>query len=107
MYGHGAIKPSASINGMTLQVSSVPPLNVQSVIVMAISMPTMDAKLMPIAVLDAIILADQYFNLAQLSDNLFELVSLDSHNLILNLLIIPTDQISGGGPKIWIVFYKA
>lgn len=82
---------------MTLQVSSVPPLNVQSVIVMAISMPTMDAKLMPIAVLDAIILADQYFNLAQLSDNLFGLVSLDSHHLLLRLLTIPVDQSMGGG----------
>ena len=42
-------------------------------------------------------LPDQYFNLAQLGDNLFELVSLDSHHLLLRLLTIPVDQFSGGG----------
>ncbi|HBK77622.1 MAG TPA: hypothetical protein DDZ73_14840, partial [Gammaproteobacteria bacterium] len=36
-------------------------------------------------------------NLTQLGDNLFGLVSLDSHNLILRLLTIPVDQFSGGG----------
>ena len=42
-------------------------------------------------------LADQYFNLAQLGDNLFGLVSLDSLNLILRLVTIPVDQLGGGG----------
>ena len=42
-------------------------------------------------------LADQYFNLAQLGDNLFGLVSLDSLNLILRLLTIPVAQLGGGG----------
>jgi hypothetical protein len=44
-------------------------------------------------------LADKHFSLTQLGDNLFGLVSLDSHNLILRLLTIPVDQFSGGGSQ--------
>jgi len=42
-------------------------------------------------------LPDKHFNLAQISNNLLGLVSLDFHNLILRLLTIPVDQSSGGG----------
>ena len=54
MYGHGVKKPTSSIIGTTHQFKIAPPVKITSVRFMAISILTIDIKLIPNAVLNAL-----------------------------------------------------